>query len=141
MSAPWKFDLYVDGKWGSGEGSGVIDVIDPATEESIGQVPEATVGDARRAIEAARRAFDDGPWPWMKPRERAAILVRMAEVLERRSAELRELIVDQTGSVGFHHRFRAGRRLDRFVPFERRSRSSTTWNGSCPIRRRAVRPV
>ena len=50
MSAPWKFDLYIDAKWTSGEGAGVIDVIDPATEESIGQVPEATVGDARRAI-------------------------------------------------------------------------------------------
>ena len=70
MGAPWKFDLYIDGKWTSGEGSGVLDVIDPATEESIGEVPEATVGDARRAIEAARRAFDEGPWPWMKPRER-----------------------------------------------------------------------
>ena len=45
MSAPWKFDLYVDAEWSSGEGSGVIDVIDPATEQSIGQVPEATVGD------------------------------------------------------------------------------------------------
>ncbi len=101
MGAPWKFDLYIDGKWTSGEGSGVIDVIDPATEDSIGQVPEATVGDARRAIEAARRAFDEGPWPWLKPKERAAVLVKMAEVLERRAGELRELIVAETGSVGF----------------------------------------
>jgi aldehyde dehydrogenase (NAD+) len=101
VGAPWKFDLFIDGEWTSGEGSGVLDVIDPATEVSIGQVPEATVADARRAIGAARRAFDEGPWPWMKPRERAAVLVKMAEVLERRGAELRELVVDETGSVGF----------------------------------------
>ncbi len=79
----------------------MLDVIDPATEGSIGQVPEASAKDALHAIEAARRAFDEGPWPWMKPKERAAILVAMAEVLERRSAELRELIVAETGSVGF----------------------------------------
>jgi acyl-CoA reductase-like NAD-dependent aldehyde dehydrogenase len=101
MATSWKFDLFIDGKWTSGTGSGVIDVIDPSTEESVGQVPEASPQDAVAAITAARRAFDEGPWPWMKPQERAAILVKMAEVLERRSAELRELIVSETGSVGF----------------------------------------
>ena len=54
-----------------------------------------------RAIEAARKAFDEGPWPWMKPAERAAKLIRMAEILESRGAELRELIVAETGSTGF----------------------------------------
>jgi acyl-CoA reductase-like NAD-dependent aldehyde dehydrogenase len=101
MNARWNFDLFIDGKWTPSDGSATLDVIDPATEESIGQVPEATTKDAVRAIEAARKAFDEGPWPWMKPRERAAALVRMAEVLERRSAELRELIVAETGSTGF----------------------------------------
>jgi acyl-CoA reductase-like NAD-dependent aldehyde dehydrogenase len=66
----------------------------------IGEVPEATPQDALRAIQAARKAFDEGPWPWMKPRERAAVLVRMAEALERRAAELRELIVAETGAAG-----------------------------------------
>ena len=97
----WKFDLYIDGTWTPGDSVGVLDVIDPATEESIGQVPQASTDDARRAIVAARKAFDDGPWPWMKPHDRGAVLIRMAEVLERRSAELRELIVAETGSTGF----------------------------------------
>ncbi len=101
MPRHWRYKLFIDGTWTSGEGSSVIDVIDPATEEPIGQVPEATRRDAVRAIEAARRAFDEGPWPWMKPRERAAVLVKMAESLERRAAELRELIVAETGAVGF----------------------------------------
>jgi acyl-CoA reductase-like NAD-dependent aldehyde dehydrogenase len=101
MAAPWTYDLFIDGDWTEGEGGGRIDVIDPATEESIGSVAEASTKDAVRAIEAARRAFDDGPWPWMKPAERAAALVRMAEILERRGAELRELIVAETGSAGF----------------------------------------
>ena len=101
MAGPWNFDLYIDGKWTPGEATGSIEVINPATEEVIGNVPDATPKDAVRAIEAARKAFDEGPWPWTKPAERAAILVRMAEILESRSDELRDLIVAETGSTGF----------------------------------------
>ncbi len=97
----WNYELFIDGKWTSEEATGTIDVIDPATEAPIGSVPEASVATARRAIEAARQAFDTGPWPWMKPEERAAKLVRLAEVLESRAGDLRELIVAETGSVGF----------------------------------------
>ena len=100
MSHTWDFELFVGGRWTSEDTTGVIDVIDPATEDRIGGVPEATVALARRAITAARTAFDDGPWPWMKPAERADKLVRMAEHLEAKATDLRELIVTQTGSVG-----------------------------------------
>src|SRR5947209_1438337 len=97
----WNYELFVDGGWTSEGAIGSIDVIDPATEEVIGTVPEATTKTAVAAIEAARRAFDEGPWPWMKPSERAAKLVRMAEILETRAGDLRELIVAETGSTGF----------------------------------------
>ena len=100
MSARWQFDLYIDGAWTAGEG-GQSEVVDPATEEVIGVVPEGTTKDAARAIEAARRAFDEGSWPWTKPADRAAALVRMAESLESKAAELRDLIVAETGSAGF----------------------------------------
>jgi aldehyde dehydrogenase (NAD+) len=96
----WEFELFIDGKWTGGE-AGTIEVINPADESVIGQVPEASPKDAVRAIEAARRAFDEGPWPWMKPAERSAVLIRMAEALEARSGELRDLIIDETGSTGF----------------------------------------
>ena len=101
MTDSWNFDLYIDGTWTSGESSGSIEVINPANEEVIGTVPEASPKDAVLAIEAARRAFDEGPWPYTKPAERAAALVRMAEYLEAHAGELRELIVAETGSVGF----------------------------------------
>jgi acyl-CoA reductase-like NAD-dependent aldehyde dehydrogenase len=99
VGAPWNYELYVDGKWVSGEGNSVIEVVDPATEAVIGQVPEATAKDARRAIEAARTAFDEGPWPWMTPKERGAALKRLAEILDERHPELHELIVAETGST------------------------------------------
>jgi acyl-CoA reductase-like NAD-dependent aldehyde dehydrogenase len=97
----WNYELFIDGKWTSEATEGSIDVLDPATEEVIGTVPEATTKTAVRAIEAARRAFDEGPWPFMKPSERAAALTRMAENLESRAGDLRELIIAETGSTGF----------------------------------------
>jgi acyl-CoA reductase-like NAD-dependent aldehyde dehydrogenase len=97
----WDYELFVDGTWTSEEAVGSIEVIDPTTEGVIGTVPDAGTKTAVRAIEAARRAFDQGPWPWMKPEERAAKLVRMAEILESRAGELRELITAETGSVGW----------------------------------------
>jgi aldehyde dehydrogenase (NAD+) len=101
VTQSWNFDLYIDGTWTAGEAGGSIEVINPADEEVIGTVPEATPKDAVRAIEAARKAFDEGPWPYTKPAERAGALVRMAEYLEAHGAELRDLIVAETGSVGF----------------------------------------
>jgi acyl-CoA reductase-like NAD-dependent aldehyde dehydrogenase len=97
----WNYELYIDGKWTTGTATQQITVIDPATEEPIGHVPQAGVEDARRAIAAARKAFDEGPWPYMKPKERGAVLARMADVLQSRHARLRELIVAETGSAGF----------------------------------------
>ncbi|MCZ7526537.1 MAG: aldehyde dehydrogenase family protein [Acidimicrobiia bacterium] len=91
----------MDGEWTSDGAVGSLEVIDPATEDRIGTVPEASTKTAVTAIEAARRAFDEGPWPWMKPAERAARLVRMAEILESRAGDLRELIIAETGSTGF----------------------------------------
>src|SRR3546814_7331607 len=101
MTKRWDYELYIDGAWTSDGAEGTLDVIDPATEESIGSVPDGSVKTAVQAITAARRAFDSGPWPWMKPAQRAAALVRMAEILESRSGDLRELIVAETGSTGF----------------------------------------
>jgi len=100
MTKRWDYKLFIDGKWVDGEAGAVIEVINPATEEVIGSAAEGTPADAVRAIKAARKAFDDGPWAWMKPTERAAALVRMAEYLEAHAPELHDLIVAETGSVG-----------------------------------------
>ena len=100
MSTPstrWSYELYIDGKWTRGSARSDITVIDPATEEPIATVPEATVEDARAAIEAADRAFHDGPWPYLKPAERGAKLKAMAEILSARVDELTDIIVAEAG--------------------------------------------
>lgn len=99
MSADLTYRLFIDGDWTDSESDGSVAVINPATEGVIGQVAQATRGDVVRAIRAARNAFDDGPWPLMSPRERSTILVRMAEVMERRRDELIDLSIREAGSV------------------------------------------
>ena len=95
----WNHDLYIDGRSTRSDGDRRITVVDPATEEVIGSVPDSTGTDMRRAIAAARRAFDEGPWPWLKPADRGRIISRMAEILTERHPELHDLIVAETGAT------------------------------------------
>jgi aldehyde dehydrogenase (NAD+) len=88
---------FIDGEWHEPLGSGTVDVVNPATEEVVTQVPQATVEEAEQAILAARRAFDDGPWPHMKRAERARILSEFAEALWAHREELAEIVVAQGG--------------------------------------------
>ncbi|MDT5167049.1 MAG: aldehyde dehydrogenase, partial [Mycobacterium sp.] len=102
MSARWDYDsMFIDGSWTADNAAGVIEVIDPATEDVIGSVPDADPKAAHAAIAAARRAFDEGPWPQTSPRQRAVTLRRMAEILEERHDRLKELVMAESGSVGF----------------------------------------
>jgi acyl-CoA reductase-like NAD-dependent aldehyde dehydrogenase len=93
--------MFIDGVWTPDYAQGAIEVIDPANEDVIGSVPDAGPEAAHAAIAAARRAFDDGPWPWTSPRQRAATLRRMAEILDERHDRLKELVMAESGSVGF----------------------------------------
>ena len=93
------YDLYIGGEWVDAESDEALEVVNPATEEVIGQVPQASVADVDRAVAAARRAFDEGPWPWMAPRERSDALVRFTGVVAGRKAELVELIIAEAGAA------------------------------------------
>ncbi|WP_107766874.1 aldehyde dehydrogenase [Nocardioides terrigena] len=87
---PWTRvdDLYVDGRWVPSTGTARLPVIDPATEEEWGSVPDATPSDVDAAMEAADRAFREGPWPRLTPTQRAEHLLRMADELEKRAEPL-----------------------------------------------------
>jgi aldehyde dehydrogenase (NAD+) len=88
---------YIDGAWRDPVGEHTVDVVNPATEEIIAQVPQATTEEAVRAVDAARRAFDEGPWPRMPRTERSRILTEFADALWRHRDELVEIIVAQGG--------------------------------------------
>ncbi|MCW2652694.1 MAG: aldehyde dehydrogenase [Mycobacterium sp.] len=102
MGVRWDFgSMFIDGVWTSDNAAGVMEVVDPATEDVIGSVPDADRKAAHAAIAAARRAFDDGPWPRTSPRQRAAALRRFANILDERHDALKELVMAESGSVGF----------------------------------------
>ena len=89
--------LYIDGRWVEASGADELDVVNPATEETIARVPQANVDDVERAVDAARRAADDGPWARMAPRERSDTLVRFVDAVAARRDELVDLIVAEAG--------------------------------------------
>lgn len=60
--------LAIDGKFVDAASGKTFPVIDPRTEETIFQVAEADAEDVNRAVAAARKAFDEGPWPKMSGR-------------------------------------------------------------------------
>lgn len=77
-------ELFIGGSWVAPAGDGVIEIVSPVTEEVIAHVPEASPADVDGAVRAARRAFDEGPWPRMAPAERAAALMRIRREVEAR---------------------------------------------------------
>merc|ERR1719356_985056 len=70
----------INGRWE--EGSSTFEVADPRTEEHICNFAEANVDDMDRAVGAARKAFDEGPWPRMTGYERSRILHKLADLIE-----------------------------------------------------------
>ncbi len=81
-------DHFIDGKWVTSSGAERINVVNPATGEVWASVPAADEHDVSAAMSAARRAFDEGPWPRMSPSERAEVLVRFATEVEARAEGL-----------------------------------------------------
>ena len=87
--------FYIDGAWVDPVGSGVIDVIDPFTEEPFGAVPEAAVEDVDRAVRAAAAALP--AWSARPPVERAAYCSAIAEGIRARADELAAIITRELG--------------------------------------------
>ncbi len=90
------FDLYIDGGWLSSASHDRIDVINPATEERIGEVPVGSPEDVEHAVAAARRALDG--WSSIDPAARAKLVSRLADEVERRQDEFTDIVVAEVGT-------------------------------------------
>ncbi len=89
--------LFIGGKWIEPSTSEVIEVHNPATGEYVGKVPLAAAADVDAAVAAARAAFDSGPWPTTAPKDRAALLAKVVELMEERKELLSALLAAETG--------------------------------------------
>ena len=90
-------NLLIAGKLVRGDGE-PLHVVNPATEEALGEVPTATPAQVDAAVAAAREASDSGPWPRMSPAERSTALHRFCDAFERRAQELLATIVSEVGT-------------------------------------------
>ncbi|OXS31239.1 aldehyde dehydrogenase [Streptomyces sp. XY006] len=90
--------LFIGGEWTDPLGRDVIEVISPHTEEAIGRVPHASTADVDRAVAAARRAFDEGPWPRLSLDERIEVVGRIKDGIAARHDEIARVISAQNGS-------------------------------------------
>jgi len=91
--------FFIDGAWVTPSSNATIDVIDSSTEEVYFRVPEAQPADMDRAVTAARRAFDEGPWPTMTHADRAGFLTGIAAGLRDRSEDIGQIWPRESGAL------------------------------------------
>jgi betaine-aldehyde dehydrogenase len=83
--------MLIGGEWVAASSEATMTVVSPFDRASLGTVPKSAREDARRAIDAAREAFDKGPWPRLPPRARAEVFLKAAQILGQRLGAIAEL--------------------------------------------------
>src|ERR1700753_916350 len=91
-------ELFLHGKLAAGQGDSVITVISPHTGDEIGRAACAGPADVDRAVQAARAAFDAGPWPRLQPGERIEAIGRLAAIYKERRGDMASLISAEIGA-------------------------------------------
>ena len=107
MSELKRYQMYINGEWTDAENGATFTSVNPATGETWAEVPEASERDVNRAVEAAHRAFKDGPWSKLTPTARGKMLRRLAEVLATHSETLGRCETIDTGKLFKETRWQA----------------------------------
>ncbi len=82
---------FIGGEWVPAASGKTFDTMNPATEEVIAQVAEGDAADIDLAVEAARNAFENGPWAKMDARDRGRLILKLADLIEQEAGELAAL--------------------------------------------------
>src|ERR1700727_933766 len=119
--------FYIGGQWVAPSSDSTISVIDSDTEQLSFTVAEAQAADISHAVEAAKNAFDNGPWPRLTHEQRAEYLRAIGSELSKRSEDLGQIwpresgglhAVAQYGGRGAQATFNAFAALAATYPFE-----------------------
>ncbi len=89
---------YVDGKFLDGSAGPALAVIDPATEDVVAEVDTCDIAGVERAIQAARRSFDDERWSTAARGERARVILAMADYFDDNYAAICETVIAEVGT-------------------------------------------
>ena len=93
------YRLVMGGELSEAASGETFESIDPSTGEAFATVAKAGKEDVRRAAEAARTAFDDGPWPRMRGRDRAKGLLAIADGIKKAAGDLAPLEARDSGGT------------------------------------------
>src|SRR5262249_34836322 len=83
--------LFIGGEWVDSLSDQTFPVVNPATGETICRVAEAGPADVDRAVKAARKALESGPWGRMDAVDRGRLLFKLADLIEKNAEELARL--------------------------------------------------
>src|SRR5690348_17858076 len=84
--------MLIDGKWVDSQSGKTFETVNPATGDVIANVAEGDKADVDKAVKAARKAFETGPWRRkMSARERGRCIAKLADLIEKNKDELAQL--------------------------------------------------
>ena len=122
--------FLIDGAWVEPGGRRLFELVTPSDETIFAAVPCATGDDIAASVAAARRAFDEGPWPVLTPQQRGAFLHRMADAMDAHAELFGKIWTSEVGGLAGHsvHMVRSStaiirdyaRMADEFAWIERR---------------------
>src|SRR3990170_2729036 len=94
-----RYQLYIDGSFVDSVSGKTFESVNPFNQEVIAVVARAGAEDVRNAVKAARKAFDEGPWPRMSREERSAFLKAVCDKINEKTKDLVALEVADSGST------------------------------------------
>ncbi|MGH7418514.1 MAG: aldehyde dehydrogenase family protein, partial [Candidatus Rokuibacteriota bacterium] len=103
---PRNYQLFVDGAWQDAPGGRTFPDHNPPTGQVFAHIAAADADVARRAVVAAERAQTE--WGEMAPAERAGVVLKAAQIWDRRTDELEEILTTETGAVAKKAKFEVG---------------------------------
>lgn len=104
--------LFINNEWRTATGTRTHTHRNPATNEDLAEIQMASALDAADAVAAARTAFDEGPWPKMKAKDRTQVLLRIADIFSAHADELTELqTLDNAIPIAFGRLYRVSGHL------------------------------
>ncbi|EIZ77884.1 aldehyde dehydrogenase [Novosphingobium sp. Rr 2-17] len=96
--------LLIDGQWTASASGETFETRNPATGDVLARIARGGAEDIDRAVAAARRAFESGPWSRFTPADRQALLLRLADLLERDAEDFARTDTLEMGSPIRHTR-------------------------------------
>ncbi len=91
--------LYIAGGWREPRSGQYRDIVDPSHGGIVARVADAGVDDVDDAVRAARDAFERGPWPAMRPHEREAIMLRLADLIAANAETIAQIETVNSGKL------------------------------------------